>query len=260
MIISGAAGATGSMVIQIAKHIVGCKRVNGIAGGESECHWIESLGADVCVDHKTSPERFKEALITATAENASLYFDNFGGEILDLCLTRLRRNGRVCGAVSSYNSSAPTTLKNYFDVIIMRLQFKDFVFMDFLAMDGGKKAKEAVETLVKVVHGGKIKIGEENETLVDAEWEDVLAAILKVVIKGSLSRRSNNLIFHLYVIFPYMYSSIPIDSSTPTYSSPSIYSFTSIYSHNSLCCSTSTYFSTFIHIQRYERYSHQDKA
>lgn len=173
VIVSGAAGATGSMVVQIAKHIVGCKRVIGIAGGPGKCRWVESLGADVCVDYKT--DKFNEALANATPDNASIYFDNVGGEILDLCLTRMRRYGRIaaCGAVSNYNKSSPTGLKNYFEIISMRLEIKGFIIFDFVGQEGGKKAAEAVELLRNAIKDGKIKVGDENETVVDTKWEDV---------------------------------------------------------------------------------------
>lgn len=173
VIVSGAAGATGSMVVQIAKHIVGCKRVIGIAGGPEKCRWVESLGADICVDYKT--ERFREDFIKATKDNASVCFDNVGGEILDLCLTRLGRHGRVavCGAVSNYNTSNPTGLKNYYEIIFMRLEILGFMIFDFQAMDGGQKVKEALETLRHAVSKGTVKIGDENETVVESSWDEV---------------------------------------------------------------------------------------
>ena len=173
VIVSGAAGATGSMVVQIAKHIVGCKRIIGIAGGPEKCRWVESLGADVCVDYRT--EKFKEELIEATKDNASVYFDNVGGEILDLCLTRLKRHGRVaaCGAISNYNTSSPTGLKNFYEVISMRLEILGFIIFDFQAMDGGQKAKEALEILRHAVIKGTVKIGDENETVVESSWDKV---------------------------------------------------------------------------------------
>ena len=173
VIVSGAASATGSMVVQIAKHVVGCKRVIGIAGGPEKCRWVESLGADVCVDYKA--ERFRDELIEATKDNASVYFDNVGGEILDLCLTRLRRYGRVaaCGAISNYNTSSPIGLKNYYDVIMMRLEILGFLIFDFQAMDEGQKVKEALKILRHAVSNGAVKIGDENETVVESSWEKV---------------------------------------------------------------------------------------
>ncbi len=175
VIVSGAAGATGSMVVQIAKHIVCCKRVVGIAGESEKCRWVESLDADVCIDCKTSPEKFKKALLAATRDYASVYFDNVGGKILDLCLTRMKRHDRIaaCGAVSNYNTSSPTALKNYFEVISMRLEIRGFIIFDFLAMEGGKKVKEALGVLREAISNGKVKVGDENETIVETSWEKV---------------------------------------------------------------------------------------
>jgi NADPH-dependent curcumin reductase CurA len=115
VVVSGAAGATGSMVVQIAKHLVGCKRVIGIAGGEKKCKWVESLGADICIDYKSAS--FVEDLKKATEGYVEVYFDNVGGEILDLMLTRIKRFGRVaaCGAVATYNSMGQGSgIQNWF--------------------------------------------------------------------------------------------------------------------------------------------------
>lgn len=89
VVVSGAAGATGSMVVQITKNIIGCKKVVGIAGGAEKCKWVESIGADICVDYKTL--NFKDDLIKATDGYVEVYFDNVGGEILDLMLTRMSK-------------------------------------------------------------------------------------------------------------------------------------------------------------------------
>jgi NADPH-dependent curcumin reductase CurA len=98
VVVSGAAGATGSMVVQIAKHMVGCKEVIGIAGSDEKCKWVESLGADKCFNYKS--KTFYEDLTKATDGFIDVYFDNVGGEQLDFMLTRMVRFGRViaCGA------------------------------------------------------------------------------------------------------------------------------------------------------------------
>lgn len=64
VVVSGAAGATGSMVVQIAKHVIGCRKVIGIAGNQEKCRWVESLGADVCLNYRK--EGFQEDLKKAT--------------------------------------------------------------------------------------------------------------------------------------------------------------------------------------------------
>jgi NADPH-dependent curcumin reductase CurA len=170
VVVSGAAGATGSMVVQIAKHIVGCKRIIGIAGGEKKCRWVESLGADVCVDYK-SPT-FKEDLKKATEGFVEVYFDNVGGEILELMLQRLKRHGRIaaCGAVSTYNNLQGAGIKNWFEIITNRLQVKGFIVTD--AIEAGK-APSMIQKIVEKIKEGKIKIGEDSETVVPTKFEDI---------------------------------------------------------------------------------------
>lgn len=170
VVVSGAAGATGSMVVQIAKHIIGCKKIIGIAGGEKKCRWVESLGADVCIDYK-APD-FKEQLKKATDGFVEVYFDNVGGEILDFMLTRLKRYGRVaaCGSVSTYNAPGSVGIKNWFEIITNRLEVKGFIVTD--AVVAGKTGP-MLQKLVEKVKEGKIKIGPETETVVPTAFEDI---------------------------------------------------------------------------------------
>lgn len=177
VVVSGAAGATGSMVVQIAKHILGCKRVVGLAGTDDKCKWVESLGADVCLNYKL-PD-FKQQLKEATDGYVEVYFDNVGGEILDLMLTRMKKNGRVaaCGAVAEYNKSNPTGLKNWFEVISNRIEIKGFIVMDWLAEGNGP---EAVREMVQALKEGKIKVGDANETVVDTRFEDIPKTWMKL--------------------------------------------------------------------------------
>src|SRR3954468_13991536 len=102
VVVSGAAGAVGQTVGQLAK-IKGC-RVVGIAGGPAKCEWVVSeLGFDACIDYKSGP--VKDGLKAHCPNGVDVYFDNVGGEILDAVLTRLNRRARiiVCGAISQYN-------------------------------------------------------------------------------------------------------------------------------------------------------------
>ncbi len=170
VVVSGAAGAVGSMVVQIAKKMLGCKRVIGIAGSEGKCRWVESLGADVCLNYKKAS--FKEDLFKETEGFVEVFFDNVGGEILDLMLTRLKRWGRVaaCGAITDYNSSEKSGLKNWYEIISNRIEVRGFIIFDFLA-EG--KGPEVVKQLVTAVKEGKIKVDEENETVVETKFEDI---------------------------------------------------------------------------------------
>ena len=170
VVVSGAAGATGSMVVQIAKKMLGCKRVIGMAGSDEKCRWVESLGADVCLNYK-KPD-FKKQLAEATEGFVEVYFDNVGGEILDLMLSRMKQHGRVaaCGAVSNYNTSKPTGLRNWFEVITNRIEIKGFIILDFVASG---KAGEATREMVKACKEGKITVDESMETVVETKFEDV---------------------------------------------------------------------------------------
>jgi NADPH-dependent curcumin reductase CurA len=122
VVISGAAGATGQMVVQIAKHIVGCSKIIGLAGTDEKCRWVESLGADKCINYKDSD--WRDQLTKATEDYADMYFDNVGGEQLDFMLGRLKKFGRVaaCGSISGYNSGSEAYgIKNWFPIIGQRL-------------------------------------------------------------------------------------------------------------------------------------------
>ena len=170
VVVSGAAGATGSMVVQIAKRMLGCKKVIGIAGDDEKCKWVESLGADVCLNYKA--QDFRKQLRAATEGYVEVYFDNVGGSILDLMLTRMKRHGRVaaCGAVADYNASNPHGLKNWFEVISNRIEIRGFIVFDFLATG---KAPEAISEMLQAWKEGEIQVGDANETVVETKFEDI---------------------------------------------------------------------------------------
>ena len=103
VLVSGAAGAVGSVVGQIAK-IKGCT-VIGTAGGAEKCKYVEeTLGFDACIDYKN--ENVYKQLKAHAPKGIDVYFDNVGGEILDIALTQIRRKARIviCGAISQYLS------------------------------------------------------------------------------------------------------------------------------------------------------------
>ncbi|KAK4560699.1 quinone oxidoreductase [Recurvomyces mirabilis] len=184
VVISGAAGATGSMCVQIAKKLVGCKKVIGIAGSADKCRWVEGLGADLCLNYKS--ESFAEDLKKATSGPdgfANVYYDNVGGEILDLMFTRMARHGRVvaCGAIANYNSMSDraTGLKNWFEVIQMRLQIRGFIVIDYL-----HRANEAREAFQKMLKEGKLQI-EGGEHVVKGDFEEIPKTWLKLFEGGN---------------------------------------------------------------------------
>jgi NADPH-dependent curcumin reductase CurA len=169
VVISGAAGAVGSAAVQIAKNVLGCKKVIGIAGSDAKCCWVEGLGADVCLNYK-SP-LFKDELKRATEGFVDVFFDNTGGDILDLMLTRLAKDGRVaaCGAIADYNTSMPVGIKNWYHVISMRMRIYGFVVTDLTAVRWG----EIMEALVQGYRDGRIRATEDGQTIVPTSFEDV---------------------------------------------------------------------------------------
>jgi NADPH-dependent curcumin reductase CurA len=131
VLVSGAAGAVGSLVGQIAK-IKGC-RVVGIAGGQDKCDYLTGeLGFDAAIDYKS--ESLYPAIKAACPKGIDVYFDNVGGETLDAALAFLRFKGRValCGAISQYNSTAPIKgPENYLSLLINRGRMEGFIVFDF---------------------------------------------------------------------------------------------------------------------------------
>ncbi|OJD29099.1 nadp-dependent leukotriene b4 12-hydroxydehydrogenase protein [Diplodia corticola] len=176
LVVSGAAGATGGMVVQIAKRLVGCARVVGIAGGADKCAWVrDALGADACVDYKSAS--FLADLARATDGYVDLYFDNVGGDVLDAMLPRMQKGGTVavCGAISTYNDAGPMKLKNWMEVVSMRLNFKGFILLDY-----AEQIPSAIGELVKAVQEGKVVLGDEHETLVETGIEGVPETWMKL--------------------------------------------------------------------------------
>ena len=132
VLVSGAAGAVGSMVGQIAK-IKGCK-VIGIAGGQKKCDYlIHELGFDGAIDYKN--ENLKTSIKKCCPEGVDVYFDNVGGETLDAALTFLRKKARVviCGAISQYNATDMQGPKNYLSLLVNRASMKGMVVLDYAA-------------------------------------------------------------------------------------------------------------------------------
>ena len=133
VVVSGAAGATGSAAGQIAK-IKGAKKVVGIAGGAEKCAFIvDELGFDDAIDYKNDavPGRLRKTC----PDGIDLYFDNVGGSILNDCLGQLALRGRVvlCGAISTYNSDGPPPgPSNYLTLLVNRGRMEGFIILDYL--------------------------------------------------------------------------------------------------------------------------------
>jgi NADPH-dependent curcumin reductase len=133
VVVSGAAGATGSAAGQIAK-IKGAAKVVGIAGGAEKCaHIVDELGFDEAIDYKN--EKVAARLRQACPDGIDLYFDNVGGAILDDCLANIAMRGRVvlCGAISTYNSDGPPPgPSNYLNLLVRRGRMEGFIILDYL--------------------------------------------------------------------------------------------------------------------------------
>jgi hypothetical protein len=131
VVVSGAAGAVGAVVGQIAR-IKGC-RVVGIAGGTEKCRYLtDALGFDAAIDYKA--DDVKKALREACPNGVDVYFDNVGGDILDLVLTQLARKARivVCGAISQYNNTTPVKgPSNYLALLVARARMEGMVVFDY---------------------------------------------------------------------------------------------------------------------------------
>ncbi len=156
VLVSGAAGAVGSVVGQIAK-IKGC-RVIGIAGGKEKCDYIiNELGFDEAIDYKS--ENIYTALKRKCPKGIDVYFDNVGGVILDAALSKLRMHATVviCGAISQYNNKKKVNgPSNYLALLVTRSVMKGMVVMDF-TKGFGKASKE----MATWIEEGKIKYRED---------------------------------------------------------------------------------------------------
>ncbi|MEZ5462905.1 NADP-dependent oxidoreductase [Dokdonella sp.] len=171
VVVSGAAGAVGQVVGQIAK-IKGCK-VIGIAGGADKCRYItEDLGFDAAIDYKS--EDVKEGLRKHCPKGIDVYFDNVGGEILDAALSRLAMHARIviCGAISQYNNTEPVRgPANYLSLLVNRASMKGMVVFDYAA-----RYAEAATEMAGWMQQGKLKT---REDIVDG-LENFPEALLKL--------------------------------------------------------------------------------
>jgi NADPH-dependent curcumin reductase len=152
IVVSGASGAVGQLVGQIAK-IRGCRAV-GIAGGPDKCRFvIEELGFDACVDYKNDDLQFE--LYDACRDGIDVYFDNVGGDILDTVLTRINSRARIVlsGAMSQYNATAPVKgPSNYLSLLANRARMEGFLAPDYLS-----RRDESIRQFAQWMAEGKLK-------------------------------------------------------------------------------------------------------
>ncbi|HUA12723.1 MAG TPA: NADP-dependent oxidoreductase [Solirubrobacteraceae bacterium] len=144
VVVSGAAGATGSVAGQIAR-IKGAAKVVGIAGGPEKCAWLTGeLGFDAAIDYKNEDVA---ARLAEEAPAIDLYFDNVGGTILEAALANLALRGRIviCGAISQYNAAggraAAQGPANYTMLVIRRGRMEGFLVLDYAERFGEAQAQ-----------------------------------------------------------------------------------------------------------------------
>ena len=156
VVVSGAAGAVGQTVGQLAR-VKGCRAV-GIAGGPEKCDWVvRELGFDACIDYKSGP--IKDGLKAHCPKGVDVYFDNVGGEILDAVLTRLNRKARIviCGAISQYNNTdAVKGPANYLSLLVHRARMEGMVVFDYV-----ERFPAAIAELASYLKDGRIKSRED---------------------------------------------------------------------------------------------------
>jgi NADPH-dependent curcumin reductase CurA len=153
--VSAAAGAVGSVVVQLAK--AKGMTVIGSAGGADKCELVRSLGADQVIDYQAGP--ILKSLAAAAPEGIDVYFDNVGGDHLDAAFAVARNNARfaICGMIAGYNDPKPAEFRFIMRIIAARIRLKGFIVFDFqsrmdefyremgqLVASGAVKAQETV--------------------------------------------------------------------------------------------------------------------
>ncbi|HVK77435.1 MAG TPA: NADP-dependent oxidoreductase [Kofleriaceae bacterium] len=184
VVVSGAAGAVGSVVGQIAK-LKGCRAV-GIAGGPDKCRYVtETLGFDAAIDYKA--EDVRAALHTHCPKGIDVYFDNVGGDILDAALGQLARHARVviCGAISQYNATTPIKgPSNYLSLLVNRASMTGMLVFDY-----ADRYPAAVQEMAGWMAAGKLR---SREDIVDggiAAFPDALLRLFRGDNTGKLVLR-----------------------------------------------------------------------
>ena len=151
ILVSGAAGATGSVVGQIAK-LKGC-RVVGIAGGPEKCAWLKEVaGFDAVIDYKN--ENVSEQIAIHCPDKWDIFFDNVSGPILEAALDHLNLYSRVvmCGGIANYNATEPVPgPANLMNLVTNRGRMQGFIILDYLP-----RAMEAIQALMGWVAAGDI--------------------------------------------------------------------------------------------------------
>lgn len=153
LLVSASAGAVGSVVGQLAKHL-GC-RVIGIAGGTEKCQYLqEQLGFDLALDYKAA--NFRASLDAALAPGVDLIFENVGGEVFDLSLRHLNPYARIalCGLISAYDGQT-YAMQNLAAILSMRARLQGFIITEHL-----EYWPQGLAELAQLVTSGRLKYKE----------------------------------------------------------------------------------------------------
>ena len=172
VLVSGAAGAVGSIVGQLAK-MKGCRAI-GIAGGAAKCERLtRNYGYDASIDYRgKSLDELSNDIADAAPNGIDLHFENVGGDILDAALLRISPQGRVvlCGLISQYNAQ-PNPIRNAWRLIVQGAQIRGFILPPYRA-----RFNEAITDLTAWVQQGKLRVDEH----IDRGIENALPAFLKL--------------------------------------------------------------------------------
>jgi NADPH-dependent curcumin reductase CurA len=171
VVVSGAAGATGSMAAQIAK-IKEC-RVVGIAGGEEKCKWLnDNCGVDAVIDYRR--ENVEARLGELCPDGIDVFFDNVGGDILEAAIEHIADFGRIvlCGQISVYNDAEPAPgPKNLMHLVARRVRMQGFIVMDYL-----DRLDEAMTDLMTWLGEGKLAWRED----IQEGFENIPSTLLRL--------------------------------------------------------------------------------
>ncbi|XP_013774041.1 prostaglandin reductase 2-like isoform X1 [Limulus polyphemus] len=184
VVVSGAAGATGSLAGQIAK-IEGCKQVVGICGSDEKCHFLlKELSFDVSVNYKT--ESVEERLKKTCPDGIDVYFDNVGGELSDTVIKQMAENSHIilCGQISQYNQDVPYP-PPISPEITKILQERKITRERFLVLNYPEMYEEALKQLVEWLRSGKLKVKE----TVEHGLENTPRAFISMMNGGNIGKQ-----------------------------------------------------------------------
>ena len=175
--VSGAAGAVGSVVCQLAK-LKGAT-VIGSAGGADKCAWLKSLGVDVAIDYKAEAD-LTAAVVKAAPKGLDVYFDNVGGEHLEAALVAARPHARfaLCGMIEGYNGGGQP-IRNMALCVGKKLRLEGFIVSEHFG-----RMNEFLGDMIPWVMAGKVK----SEQTVDEGIENAVGAFLKLFSGGNMGK------------------------------------------------------------------------